>query len=85
MFTKRLKNIQWMNTRVGKGFFKEKMTSLKEFIPTVCKTYRRKHFIHGIKTVKLSIEILIKITLIRNYTCSRSINKISHLGLAKYL
>ena len=25
MFTKWLKNFQWMNTRVGKGFFKEKI------------------------------------------------------------
>ena len=25
MFTKWLKNIRWMNTRVGKGFFGEKM------------------------------------------------------------
>ena len=46
MFTKWLKNFQWMNTRVGKGFFEEKMANLKVFVAKVCKTYRRQHFIH---------------------------------------
>ena len=35
-----------MNTRVGKGFFEEKMANLKVFIAKVCETYRRQHFIH---------------------------------------
>ena len=46
MFTKRLKNFQWMNTRAGKGFFEGKMANLKVFIAKVCETYRRQHFIH---------------------------------------
>ena len=46
MFTKWLKNFQWMNTRAGKGFFEEKMANLKVFIAKVCETYRRQHFIH---------------------------------------
>ena len=36
MFTKWLKNFRWMNTRVGKGFFEEKMANLKVFIAKVC-------------------------------------------------
>ena len=37
-----------MNTRVGKGFFEEKMAKylLQVFIAKVCETYRRQHFIH---------------------------------------
>ena len=31
MFTKWLKNFRWINIRVGKGFFEEKMVSLKVF------------------------------------------------------
>ena len=86
MFTKWLKNFRWMNTRVGKGFFEEKMANLKVFIAKVCKTYRRQHFIHeNRRTVKFSIEICNKMILIGNYTCSRSINEKSHLCLAKYL
>ena len=46
LFTKWLKNFRWMNTRVGKGFFEEKMANLKVFVAKVCETYRRKHFIH---------------------------------------
>ena len=46
MFTKWLKNFRWMNTRVGKGFFEEKMAKLKVFIAKVCETYRRQHFNH---------------------------------------
>ena len=46
MFTKWLKNFRWMNTRVGKGFFEEKMANVKVFIAKVCETYRRQHFIH---------------------------------------
>ena len=46
MFTKYLKNFRWMNTRVGKGLFEEKMANLKVFIAKVCETYRRQHFIH---------------------------------------
>ena len=41
MFTKWLKNFRWMNTRVRKGFFEEKMANLKVFIAKVCETYRR--------------------------------------------
>ena len=41
MFTKWLKNFRWMNTRVGKGFFEEKMANLKVFIAKVGETYRR--------------------------------------------
>ena len=70
-----------MNTRVGKGFFEEKMANLKVFFAKVSKTYRRQHFIH----VKFSIEMCSKMILIGNYTCSRSINEKSHLCLAKYL
>ena len=72
-----------MNTRVGKGFFEEKMANLKVFIAKICETYRRQHFIH--EKVKFSIEICSKMILIGNYTCSRSINEKSHLCLAKYL
>ena len=50
IFTKWLKNFEWTNTRVGKGFFKEKMANLKVFIAKVCKTYRRHYFIY--ETVK---------------------------------
>ena len=82
MFTKWLKNFRWVNTRVGKGFFEEKMANLKVFIAKVCETYRRQHFT---KKVKFSIEICSKMILIGNYTCSRSINEKSHLCLAKYL
>ena len=46
MFTKWLKNFRGTNTRVGKGFFEEKMANLKVFIAKVCETYRRQHFIH---------------------------------------
>ena len=35
-----------MNTRVGKGFFEEKMANLEVFIAKVCETYRQQHFIH---------------------------------------
>ena len=40
-----------MNTRVGKGFFEEKMADLKVFIAKVCETYRyrRQHFNHSRK------------------------------------
>ena len=37
MFTKWLKNFRWMNTRVGKGFFEEKMANLKVFIAKFAK------------------------------------------------
>ena len=86
MFTKWLKNFRWMNTRVRKGFFEEKMANLKVFIgiAKVCETYRRPSTSFT-KTVKFSIEICCKMILIGNYTCSRSINKKSHLCLAKYL
>ena len=81
MFTKWLKNFRWMNTRVGKGFFEEKMANLKVFIAKVAK-----HIVDSTsftKTVKFSIEIFSKMILIGNYTCSRSINEKSHLCLAK--
>ena len=81
MFTKWLKNFRWMNTRVGKGFFEEKMANLKVFVAKVCETYRPQHFIDE----EFSIEICSKMILIGNYTCSRSINEKSHLCLAKYL
>ena len=66
-----------MNTRVGKGFFEEKMANLKA-----------KHIVDSTsftETVKFSIEICSKMILIGNYTCSRSTNEKSHLCLAKYL
>ena len=85
MFTKGLKNFRWMNTRVGKDFFEEKMANLKVFIAKVCETYRRQHFIHENSCIEVSIEICSKMILIGNYTCSRSINEKSHLCLAKYL
>ena len=37
MFTKWLKNFRWMNTRVGKGFFEEKMANLKVFLRNLAK------------------------------------------------
>ena len=74
MFTKWFKNFRWMNTRVGKGFFEEKMANLKVFFAKVSE-----------KTVKFSIETCSKMILIGNYTCSRSINEQCHLCLAKYL
>ena len=46
MLTKWLKNFRWMNTRVGKAFFEEKMANMKVFFAKVCETYRRQHFIH---------------------------------------
>ena len=81
MFTKWLKNFRWMNTRVGKGFFEEKMAKylLRKFA---------KHIVDSTsftETVKFSIEICSKMILIGNYTCSRSINEKSHLCLAKCL
>ena len=36
----------WVNTRVGKGFFEEKMANLQVYIANVCETCRRQHFIH---------------------------------------
>ena len=36
MFTKWLKNFRWMNTRIRKGFFEEKMANLKVFVAKVC-------------------------------------------------
>ena len=50
MFTKCLKNFRWMNTRVGEGFFEEKMANLKVFIAKVCENLTRvwryyKHFV----------------------------------------
>ena len=83
MFTRWLKNFRWMNTRVRKGFFEEKMANLKVFIAKFAK-----HIVDSTsftKTVKFSIEICSKMILIGNYTCSRSINEKSHLCLAKYL
>ena len=41
MFTKGLTKFRWMNTRVGKGFFEEKMANLKVLFAKVCETYRR--------------------------------------------
>ena len=67
-------------TRVGKGFFEEKMANLKVLFA--------KHIVDSTtftKTVKFSIEICSKMILIGNYTCSRSINEKSHLCLPKYL
>ena len=64
-----VKNFRWMNTRVGKGFFEEKMANLKIFIAKVAK-----HIVDSTsftKTAKFSIEICSKMTLIGNYTCSR--------------
>ena len=53
MFTKWLKNFRWMNTRVGKAFFEEKMANLKVFFAKVCETYRRRqHFIHENRQVQ---------------------------------
>ena len=72
-----------MNTRVGKGFFEEKMANLKVFIAKFAK-----HNVDSTsftKTVKFSIEICSKMILIGNYTCSRSINEKSHLCFAKCL
>ena len=83
MFTKWLKNFRWMNTRVRKAFFEEKMANLKVFLLKFAK-----HIADSTsftKTVKFSIEICSKMILIGNYTCSRSINEKSHLCLAKYL
>ena len=80
MFTKWLKNLRWMNTRVGKGFFEEKMANLKVLLRKLAK-----HIVDSTsftKTVKFSIEICSKMILIGNYTCSRSINEKSHLCLA---
>ena len=72
MLSKWLKNFQWMNIRVGKGFWKEKMGNL---IGSTSFT----------KTVKFSIKMFSKMILIANYTCSQSINEKSHLCLKKYL
>ena len=36
MFTKWFKNFRWMNTRVGKAFFEEKMANLRVFFAKVC-------------------------------------------------
>ena len=85
MFTKWLKNFRWMNTRVGEGFFEEKMANLKVF--NLLRKFA-KHIVDSTsftKTVKFSIEICSKMILIGNYTCSRSITEKSHLCLAKYL
>ena len=84
MFTKWLKNFRWMNTRVGKGFFEEKMANLKVFLRILAKHIVDSTFIFR-KTVKFNIKIFSKMILIGNYTCSRSINEKSHLCLAKYL
>ena len=83
MLTKRLKNFQWMNTRVGKGFFGGKMANLKVFI---AKLKFAKHIVDSTsftKTVKFSIEICSKMILIGNYTCSRSINEKISLYVAR--
>ena len=83
MFTKWLKNFRWMNTRVRKGFFEEKMANRKSLLRKFAK-----HIVDSTsftKTVKFSIEICSKMILIGNYTCSRNINEKSHLCLANYL
>ena len=84
MFTRWLKNFRWMNTRVKKGFFEDKMANLKVFIAKVCETYPVDSTSFT-KTVKFSHEIRSKMILIGNYICSRSINEKSHLCLPKYL
>ena len=79
MFTKWLKNFRWMNTRVGKGFFEEKMANLKYLLRKFAK-----HIVNSTsftKTVKFSIEICSKMILIGNYTCSGSINEKSHFKI----
>ena len=60
MFTKWLKNFRWMNTRVRKGFFEEKMANLKVFIAKVYETYRRQHFIHEIKQLSSALKYVVK-------------------------
>ena len=78
-----------MNTRVGKGFFEEKMANLKVFIGGMRKfaKYRRQHFIHESRKQLSSAlkDVSSKMIFIGSYTCSRSINEKSHLCLAKYL
>ena len=64
MFTKWLKNLRWMNTHVGKGFFDEKMANLKVLLRKFAK-----HIVDStsfMKTVKFSIEICSKMILIGN-------------------
>ena len=58
-----------MNTRVGKGFFEEKMANLKVF---VLRKFA-KHIVDSTsftKTVKFNTEICSKMILIGNYPCS---------------
>ena len=47
-----------MNTRVGKGFFEEKMANLKVFIAKVCKTYRRQ--LHSRKQLSSALKYVVK-------------------------
>ena len=61
MFTKWLKNFRWMNTRVGKGFFEEKMANLKVFIAKVCETYRESSTaLHSRKQLSSALKYVVK-------------------------
>ena len=59
MFTKWLKNFRWMNTRVEKGFFEEKMANLKVFIAKVCETYHRQQ-LHSRKQLSSALKYVVK-------------------------
>ena len=58
MFTKWLKNFRWMNTRVRKGFFEEKMANLKVFIAKVCETSSTA--LHSQKQLSSALKYVVK-------------------------
>ena len=47
-----------MNTRVGKGFFEEKMANLKVFIAKICETYRQA--LHSRKQLSSALKYVVK-------------------------
>ena len=63
-----------MNTRDGKGFFEEKMANLKVFI---CESLQNisSTALHSRKQLSSALKYVVKMILIGNYTCSRSINE----------
>ena len=60
MFTKWLKNFRWMNIRVGKGFFEEKMANLKVLI--YCESLRNisSTALHSRKLLSSALKYVVK-------------------------
>ena len=59
MFTKWLKNFRWMNTRVEKGFFEEKMANLESIY---CESLRNisSTALHSRKQLSSALKYVVK-------------------------